>query len=241
MKENGNFFTSPLGIFLVVAVIAGVAVGIYFGVRDTNSPGVTTTQNIGQNFRVTYHNTNGTNIQDNYSRHLEEAAASWEDKLNEDVRLELDVKGSYLEDRLILAYASMNDGGDIRAGGDITINLNANAASWTDVLKHEIGHVMGIGIAYKWRNARITNQNENFLSSVDFPETYQIYVDEYGGTEDHTPLGDVSGHFDEDIFTTELMTPFSNEGRRQPITLLTLTAMKELGWDVDLSAAETRN
>ena len=38
----------------------------------------------------------------------------------------------------------------------------------------------------------------------------------------------------------KLMTPYSNEGQDQPATDLTLTALKRLGWDVDLSKSEER-
>ncbi len=137
----------------------------------------------------------------------------------------------------------MNNRGNIRGGGDITINLNATAMRWADVLKHEIAHVMGIGLAYTWTNAVIRNENGVFLRSTSFPETYQIYVDEYGGSNpsNHIPLGDSGGHFDESIFTTELMTPYSNEGQNQPATDLTLSALATLGWDIDLTKAEERN
>ena len=82
-----------------------------------------------------------------------------------------------------------------------------------------------------------------FLRSTSFPETYQIYADEYGGSNpsNHIPLGDSGGHFQESIFTTELMTPYSNEGQDQPATDLTLSALATLGWDIDLSKAEERN
>jgi len=243
MARFRNFFSTPLGIFFIVAVLAGITVGIYFGIKnnDGSGSGTTNTQNFGQNFRVTYYNTEGTNIQDGFSTFLEQAMNFWEDKLTEDTRIDLDVRASSLDDPRILAYGSMNNRGNIRSGGDITINLNAVAMSWTDVLKHEIGHVMGIGLAYKWTNAIIRNEDGAFLRSTEFPETYEIYRDEYGGTFNNIPLGDSAGHFRESIFTTELMTPYSNEGQVQPATDLTLSALSSLGWSIDLSKAEERN
>ena len=53
--------------------------------------------------------------------------------------------------------------------------------------------------------------------------------------------GDSGGHFKESIFTTELMTPYSNEGQVQPATDLTLSALSSLGWGIDLSKAQERN
>tara|TARA_R110001592_G_scaffold18816_12_gene77788 strand:+ start:63664 stop:64392 length:729 start_codon:yes stop_codon:yes gene_type:complete len=240
MTASKNFFSKPFGVFLIVAIIVGIGVGIYFGVKDNNNTGTTNTLNFGQNFRVTYYNTEGTNIQDGFTRYLEEAMTFWEDKVTEDTRLDLDVMASPLDDRRILAYGSMNNRGNIRGGGDITINLNAIAMNWADVLKHEIGHVMGIGLAYKWTNAIIRNEDGAFLRSTEFPETYAVYRDEYRGTFNNIPLGDSAGHFRENIFTTELMTPYSNEGRVQPATDLTLSALSSLGWNIDLSKAEER-
>ena len=231
------------GIFIFL-VIVGVGLGLGLGLTNggnIDGKGETNTQNFRQNFEVTYYNTEGTNIQDGFSRYLEEAMTFWGDKLLEDTKIKLDVRATPLNNRTTLAYGSMNDRNDIRAGGDITINLNANAMSWTDVLKHEIGHVMGIGLAYTWSNAVIGTDGVYYLSSSVFPETYQIYQNDYNGVEYDIPLGDVSGHFDESIFTTELMTPYSNEGQRQPITDLTLSALSTLGWNIDMTKAEEKN
>ena len=240
MSESKKFFSTPFGILLIIGVIVGIGVAVYFGLKDDNSGGITNTQNFGQNFRVTYYNTEGTNIQDGFSSYLEQAMNYWEDKIGEDIRLNLDVRAAPMGDSRILATGSMNNRSNIRGGGDITINLNAVAMSWTDVLKHEIAHVMGIGLHYTWADAIIRNENGVFLRSTTFPETYEIYRDDYSGTFNHIPLGDSGGHFKESIFTTELMTPYSNEGQDQPATDLTLTALKRLGWDVDLSKSEER-
>ena len=241
MSESKNFFSTPLGMLLIIAVIAGIGIGVYFGLKDNTSGGITNTQNLGQNFRVTYYNTEGTNIQDGFSSYLQQAMSYWEDKIDEDIRLDLDVRAAPLDDRRILAYGSMNDRSNIRGGGDITINLNAVAQRWEDVLKHELAHVMGIGLHYTWTDAIIRNENGVFLRSTAFPETYEIYRDDYAVTFNHIPLGDSGGHFKESIFTTELMTPYSNEGQDQPATDLTLTALKRLGWNIDLTKAEERN
>ena len=57
MTASKNFFSKPFGVFLIVAIIVGIGVGIYFGVKDNNNTGTTNTLNFGQNFRVTYYNT----------------------------------------------------------------------------------------------------------------------------------------------------------------------------------------
>ena len=224
-----------------IVIVLGVAIGLGVYFATNNNSGSVTTQDFGQNFRVTYYNTEGTNVHDGYSRYLEGALNFWEDKLINEPVISLNVRAVKLQSRTTLAYASMSDSSNIRAGGDITINLNANAMNWTDVLKHEIGHVMGIGIADYWRMAVLGSNNAYHMNSLMFPETYRIYQEDYRGTESDIPLGDVSGHFDESVFTTELMTPFSNEGQRQPITDLTMSALATLGWNIDMGKAEEKN
>ena len=231
--------SSLLNYAIVIVLGVAIGLGVYFATKSNS--GSVTTQDFGQNFRVTYYNTEGTNVQDGYSRYLEGALNFWEDKLINEPVISLNVRAVKLQSRTTLAYASMSDSSNIRAGGDITINLNANAMNWTDVLKHEIGHVMGIGIADYWRLAVLGSNNVYYLNRLMFPETYRIYQEDYGGTESDIPLGDVSGHFDEAVFTTELMTPFSNEGQRQPITNLTMSALATLGWNIDMSKAEEKN
>lgn len=234
-RVNNNYYF--LVIFLLVI---GVGVGVYFGL--SGSSGTTSTSN--QQFRifdVTYHNTKSTYIPAEYGSYVSSAIEFWEDVLLEDTKINLDVHVTSLQDSRILAYGSMNNWRDIRAGGDVTINLNARAVNWTDVLRHEIGHAMGIGLAYKWKDAELGSNSVYYLDRNKFPETYEIYQRDYGGTEENIPLGDVAGHFDETVFTTELMTPFSNEGQRQPITDLTLSALATIGWNVDMSKAEEKN
>ena len=226
-------------LFLII-IIACIGVGVYFAVGKNDSSS-NTTQNMGSNFSVTFWNTNGNNVENSFSSYVQEAVNFWEERLVETVRINIDIKSVSLNSSSTLAYAMMRDSSDIRAGGELTINLNASAHNWSDVVKHEIGHILGIGAADAWRNAVIGSNRVYHLDKNLFPETYQVYQDNYNNPEDNIPLGDVTHHFDEAVFGTELMTPFSNEGQRQPITELTLTAMATIGWNIDLSKAEPKN
>ena len=235
-----RFSNKKILALLFVLIIVGIAVGIYFGVRGSDSGG-SSTQDMGSNFRITFWNTNGTNVQDSFSSYIREAVNFWEERLVETDRINIDVKSVNLNTTTTLAYASMRDSSNIKSGGELTINLNASAQNWIDVVKHEIGHILGIGAANVWRNAVIGSGGVYHLDKNLFPETYQIYQDNYDNPEDNIPLGDVTHHFDEAVFGTELMTPFSNEGQRQPITDLTLTALATIGWNIDLTKGEPKN
>ena len=52
------------------------------------------------------------------------------------------------------------------------------------------------------------------------------------------PLGDQGGHFEENTFGRELMTPFLNDGGLQPATKLTLNVLKTIGWKIDITKAQ---
>jgi len=229
-------------VFWTVVIVAVVGIGVYFGTNNGSSSEATpSTQDMGPNFRITFWNTAESNVENSFSEHVRNAVSFWQERLVEEERIKIDVKSTRLNTRTTLAYAMMNDASNIRSGGELTINLNASAYSWTDVIKHEIGHILGIGVADNWRNAVIGSNRVYYLDRNLFPETYRIYQEDYNGQEDHIPLGDSSHHFDEAVFDTELMTPYSDEGLRQPITDLTMTALQVIGWNVDMSKAEEKN
>ena len=147
-SSNNNYYLLTFFLFTI-----GIGAILYFTLSDANG----TTSTSSQEFRifdVTYHNTNSTYIPSEYGHYVTEAIEYWENILLEDTKIVLDVRVTSLNDSRILAYGSMNNWLNIRAGGDVTINLNARASSWADVLKHEIGHAMGIGLAFKMERRR---------------------------------------------------------------------------------------
>lgn len=231
-KTYGNYWIWGLLILIVIGVGVGLAVSL--GSKDNNS----TTANIN-GFSVTYQN--GT-LLENYDAPLRLATQSWNSILNEPNDIPIEIKEETISSD-ILARARPFSSTDLKGGGIIYFNTNAVYHDWSFVIKHELGHVFGIGSNQKWNNNIYQVDGRYYLSRLDFPETYQIYTERFGGTASGTPIGDARGHFDEDVFDTELMTPIAEvEGIRQPITLLTLTALKEMGWNnIDLTQAEPFN
>jgi hypothetical protein len=236
---NNKKKMKSLYIFLILIVITGIALGVYFGIKDNKSNKQYKTVEYG-NFKVIYSGTN--DFISSYSNYTEQAINNIKNFMNEEISLQIEIS-QFSENSNTLARAGPYSIYNLRGGGYLEINTNKTAASWTDVIEHEILHILGIGTNYKWRHAVFYSNGYN-LSSNEFPETYQVYIDNYVSNGDlHIPLSnyDTGSHFSESIFGTELMTPFSNEGNRQPITLLTLTALKELGWNVNLEKAEEKN
>lgn len=231
-KIYGNFWIWSL---VVVLVLAGIGIVISTSLTK-NSEGTTSNLN---GFIVEYQNGN---LVSNFDTYLQNATMSWSKILNENKEIKIQVREESIESN-ILARARPFSSRDLKGGGIIYFNTNASYHDWNFVVKHELGHIFGIGSNQKWNNNIYQVDGKYFLSRLGFPETYQIYIDKFEGTENGTPIGDARGHFDEDVFDKEIMTPIAEaKGVNQPITLLTLTALKELGWqNVDLTLAEPFN
>lgn len=128
------------------------------------------------------------------------------------------------------------------------LELMLTRGSLVRVLMHEIGHVLGINKSI-WVSKSLTNLNKNLAFTENFPNPTD-YIGEHGdeayrrlgGLRAKLPIetgggsGTVGSHFSEDEFNDELMTGFENG--RNAISGVTLGALKDLGYDVDLSKAE---
>ncbi|RST06425.1 peptidase [Streptomyces sp. WAC05374] len=110
-----------------------------------------------------------------------------------------------------------------------------------DVITHEMGHVLGIGTVWT-----------DFGLLKDFPGTDPTFVgpgamEEFGRLKDRGPTpvpvaneggsGSAGGHWRESVFVNELMSP-NIEGRDNPLSRLTAASLGDLGYAVDLDAAE---
>jgi len=223
---------------LIVLILAGIGVGIAFGVKGSDSDSGGQSSNLN-GFTVEYQNGN---LISSFGSYLEEATRFWSNILNEPSNIKIEVR-EVSDTPTTLALARPYSSTNLKGGGIIYFNKNARYHDWGFVTKHEMGHIFGIGSNEKWGNNIFQVDGQYYLSRLGFPETYQIYIDQFQGTAAGTPIGDARGHFDEDVFDTELMTPIAEaEGINQPVTLLTLTALKEMGWNnIDLSQAEPFN
>jgi hypothetical protein len=113
-----------------------------------------------------------------------------------------------------------------------------------DVARHEMGHVLGIGTLWGTNQLvqvgaapgldhRYTGANGNLgYRQITNTNTGQAPVENQGG--DGTALG----HFREATFDNELMTGFLNAGVVNPLSIMSVQALKDLGYTVDASKAE---
>jgi len=176
--------------------------------------------------------------------------------------------GETIDDVLILAQGSAIDGpGGVlgQAGPTILRPASAGAAALLpakgvmsfdtadleqmqadgtlgDVITHEMGHVLGIGTI--WQNKGLlqgaSGNNPTFsgpgamaeyaaLLDVDAPRP--VPVENTGG------VGTRGGHWRETVFRNELMSGFI-DGPGNPISRITVAGLGDLGYQVDVDAAE---
>jgi hypothetical protein len=111
-----------------------------------------------------------------------------------------------------------------------------------DVITHEMGHVLGIGTLWtdKGLLAGAGTDNPTFTGSSARAE-YGKLRDERG--DDKVPVeneggpGTAEGHWRESVFVNELMTGFVRTPGN-PMSRLTVASLGDLGYEVDIDAAE---
>lgn len=179
-----------------------------------------------------------------YESYIDEASNRWSSYIREDVKINITYKTFNDPNSPILASASPNSSSYLRGGGIININEGKaqSAAGFDDIIEHEICHVLGLAGNNKWKDAVLKDTSNNFfLDASKFLETAKVYKGSIFKGDGDIPLSSNGSHWREDTFTVELMTPEIGTETELKTTLLTLTAMKELGWDIDLSKAESFN
>jgi hypothetical protein len=112
-----------------------------------------------------------------------------------------------------------------------------------DVITHEMGHVLGIGTI--WPNKGLLNgantDNPTFRGQKSMAEYGQLRGD--GGGSTPVPVENMGGpgtrnsHWRETIFRTELMSGFI-AAPGNPLSRVTVGSLQDLGYVVDLNAAE---
>jgi len=108
-----------------------------------------------------------------------------------------------------------------------------------ETILHEMAHVLGFN--------SYTFQQLGLIDGFSFigESAVAAYADLIGdSTVDRVPLedgggaGTALGHWEEDIFVNELMTGYTNSPP-MPLSILTIAAFADLGYEVDFSAADS--
>jgi hypothetical protein len=177
------------------------------------------------------------------------------------------VDGEVIDDLLILAQGSAIDGpGQVlgqagptalrpaTAGASAflpakgvmafdTADLAAMEADGTlnDVITHEMGHVIGVGTIWDAKELLrgAGGANPRFVGHAAMEEYGRLR----GGAAREVPVEDRGGqgtrdsHWRDTVFVNELMTGYVNQGGN-PLSRLTVASLRDLGYVVDLDAAE---
>jgi hypothetical protein len=111
------------------------------------------------------------------------------------------------------------------------------------VILHEMGHVLGFGTIWQERGllAGAGTSNPRFVGS----RAVAAYNAVFGVSASAVPVeagggpGTRDGHWRESVFRTELMTGWvSPPGTPNPLSRITIAAMADLGYQVNLNAAD---
>lgn len=209
----------------------------------------------------------GSGLNRQQQRAFERAADRWSRVIVGDLPSVI-VDGEEIDDIVIVAQSQRIDGADKVLGQSGPTFLRPRSAPWgaflpakgemifdaadlqqmqaagtlEDVIAHEMGHVLGIGTL--WARKRLlvaaTSSNPTFRGK----QAKLAYGRLLAGRPQPVPVENLGGrgtrnsHWRESIFGNELMSGFL-AGRRNPLSLLTIASLADLGYEVDLEQAET--
>lgn len=113
--------------------------------------------------------------------------------------------------------------------------------SLTDVITHEMGHVLGIGTI--WKHKSLLKNAGKINPTFTGKNAMREYGVLRGGKAKQVPVENTGGqgtadsHWRESIFRNELMTGFVGAAGN-PLSRMTVASLQDMGYVVDMNAAE---
>lgn len=105
-----------------------------------------------------------------------------------------------------------------------------------DVVTHELGHALGLGTAAPW-GALLQYTGDPTGYRFTGPRSVAEWL-HLGGTGTSIPLSHDAGHWDETVLQDELMTCYVELVPAHPMSAITVAALADMGYHVDLEHAD---
>jgi leishmanolysin len=141
----------------------------------------------------------------------------------------------------------VRDPGNLPVLGVMSLNSTtlaslASSGMLDDVIKHEIGHLLGFGTVWDLDNLlRDSTTKDPWFSGPDaqaaFHQALPSFTDKVVPVEAGGGAGTTLSHWRESVMTNELMTGFLNSGTN-PLSAVTIESMADLGYTVNVGAAD---
>ena len=141
----------------------------------------------------------------------------------------------------------VRDPGNIPVLGVMSLNSSTLASlagngMLNEVIKHEMGHLLGFGTVWDLDNLlRDSTSKDPWFSGPDaqaaFRKALPSYTDKVVPVEAGGGPGTTLSHWRESVMTNELMTGFLNSGPN-PLSAVTIESMADLGYTVNVGAAD---
>jgi hypothetical protein len=109
-----------------------------------------------------------------------------------------------------------------------------------DVVLHEMGHVLGIGTLWNYNRSLLTGAGTpgpRYVGPRGMAEWSRLGGALTVPVEDTGGAGTADSHWSEATFGNELMTGYLNAGSN-PLSALSIASLGDLGYSVDLTAAD---
>lgn len=126
---------------------------------------------------------------------------------------------------------------------DFEAQLAADRTGLLNTVKHEMGHVFGIGTAWRLKNLIIDpvaanpNNVPKYVGQQGINGSGLVGVNGNVLVENNNGPGTADAHWEESVYRNELMTGFLNQGNN-PASIMTIKSMLDLGLVVNECAAE---
>ena len=155
-------------------------------------------------------------------------------------------------ERGVLAFAtpcSIRDESYLPITGVVVIDADdiawlRESGNLEEVILHEIGHVLGIGVIW-YDLDLIQNPSSSGEEETDTHFTGPLAIeafDEAGGANytggAKVPVANFGAHWRESVLDDELMTPYLNSGVLNPLSPITAQSLADMGYTVNVGQAE---